>query len=292
MKRIDFINYLPYPQTSMHYDYVFPSPFVSEEPQKKPKSKGATKNTLAIVIGSVGTLLIATTFFYMLGTQRGESVEKVSPTPALLGVNSKSENSSSATPTPTKKPTPTLTQEEKLLNLKTKIIKATPALDGYRTSSGRGNAETEIKVGRTNEFIVRGFVSFPLSELPQGADISEATLKLYQTRLDGDPFTASGKLYLDHLTYGNTLDDTDYGLPALTLNLTSLSSVKTSGYKEIDVTDGVKDDLANARSRTQFRLHFETELRGDTAEGDVVFFESAENALKSGNPPQLVVTYF
>ena len=67
---------------------------------------------------------------------------------------------------------------------------------------------------------------------------------------------------------------------------------KTIEWKEADVTDALKDDISNARSRSQFRIHFQTENTGGDAEGDFAYFEATENTRKTGNSPQLVVKYY
>jgi hypothetical protein len=56
------------------------------------------------------------------------------------------------------------------------------------------------------------------------------------------------------------------------------------------VTSKVKDDLASARAYSQFRIHFTIEKTSSSNE-DSVSFESAENTLKTGNSPQLLVSY-
>jgi len=88
------------------------------------------------------------------------------------------------------------------------------------------------------------------------------------------------------------LDVKDYALAALSSSFATLSNSSQIGWKEVDVTEQVRDDFSNARSFSQFRLHFEKEVTGTNLDGDYVFFESSENTLETGNTPQLLVKYF
>lgn len=175
---------------------------------------------------------------------------------------------------------------------RTVIISATPDLDGFRASDNSGNNASEIKIGRNKNIVSRGFVSFDLSQLPSGAAISDATLKLYQAKVSGRPYNFGINLKIDHLTYGDNLDFTDYGLAALSSSFANLSENGRIEWKEAAVTEKVRNDISNARSQSQFRIHFQSELTGGNEDGDFVHLESAENALSTGNLPQLVVRYF
>lgn len=207
------------------------------------------------------------------------SEETASPTPIEKKLSPTQKLSPTSTPTPTPL-------------LKTKILKSIASLDGFRSSNGGGNNLLEIRAGRNSSLVTRGFVSFEISEIPADSVIQSATIKLYQTKVVGNPYIAGGSLMLDHLTYGETLDDPDYAFPALSTNFTTLSKSATPGWKEVDVTARFKDDLANARSLSQYRIHFQNEITGGNTTGDFVYFEAQENTLKTGNTPQLVVKYY
>jgi hypothetical protein len=194
----------------------------------------------------------------------------------------------SATPTikPGTSSTPTVTPITK-----SKILNATATMDGFRSSNGGGNNSVDIRAGRNENLVTRGFVSFDIDGIPEGATITEVSIKLYQVRVVGNPYSEGGVLEVDHLTYGDTLEGGDYSTAALLSGFATLSENKNTGWKETTVTNAVKDDIANARSKSQFRIHFETEVKGGDVAGDFTYFESADDSEATGNTPQLIVKY-
>lgn len=135
-------------------------------------------------------------------------------------------------------------------------------------------------------------MSFDLGALPSGATIEQATLRLYQTSVIGDPYgVGGGSIKVDHMDYGSSFENSDYGMASLSTSFATLSSNGTVGWKEIDVTDRVRDDRQNSRSRSQYRIHLTTEATGGDVTGDFAYFEASENTVGTGNTPQLVVRY-
>lgn len=208
----------------------------------------------------------------------------------------------SSTPTtkPSASPSPTLTplQSPSLTPSATPV--ATPntqqgqtlsgqaSLDGYQSNNGTGNGGGEIKIGRNTTAVTRGFLSFDISSL-KGKTITSATLRLYQVSQTGTPYTTGGDLKIDHVAYGDTFDSADYSVSSLSSSFATLSNNTTKEWKEVSITEKVKDDLANNRSHTQYRLHLSTETMGGTPSGDYALFESTENTLKTGNTPQILI---
>jgi hypothetical protein len=236
---------------------------------------------------------------YFLGTKYSERAEiakeiiaptqTTEPTPpdkvqtATASTDKKPSPGSKASPTLTTTPTPIL---------KTKILPSVASLDGFRSSNGGGNNTLEIRAGRNSALVTRGFVSFEISEIPSEANIQSAVLRLYQARTVGKPYAAGGPLKIDHLTYGDALDSSNYASPALSTSFATLSDETSIGWKEVDVTARLKDDVANARYTSQFRIHFQTEVAGGDVTGDFVYFEAQENSMETGNTPQLIVKYY
>ncbi|OGM59721.1 hypothetical protein A3A75_02070 [Candidatus Woesebacteria bacterium RIFCSPLOWO2_01_FULL_39_10] len=250
---------------------------------------------LLLVLGLLLLLITISGFSYYLGTKNAKnqtpSIAENFQTPFPTNEGEQAPSPSpSGSPTPTKRgqkaPTPTPTPPSKM-----KVILSTASRDGFRSSNGAGNASLEIRVGRNEDFVTRGFLSFDLSELPSEINMQKATLRIYQAKITGSPYNAGNRLKLDHLTFGDILDSADYSLPALYSNFKSLTISSTISWKEADVTSEVKNDQANARSRSDFRIHFETENTGGDDKGDFVYFEASENTLKTGNTPQLVIVY-
>lgn len=273
----------------------------NETPLVEPrKNSGIFKKLLLVVILILvaGTVSIAAYFLGRKNSQNATpSVTSSTPTEEVTITDTPSPEQTpatvSGTVTPTKKPTPTpkatLTPTP---DIKTKILPSSAALDGFRASNNGGNNTLEIRAGRNTNLVERGFVSFNLSDIPSGVTIKEATLRLYQETIIGDPYGVGGALKIDHLTYGDSLDSSDYGLAALSSSFATLTSNAAKEWKDADVTDMVRDDISNARSTSQYRLHFQIETTGGTATGDFAYFESADNNMGTGNTPQLVVKYY
>jgi len=204
------------------------------------------------------------------------------------------------TPTSIITPTKTLNQPNTSVSLtttptpssKSKILLSDPEHDGYRASNGNGNTTQSIKIGRDSQAVYRGFISFDITSIPTNSEISEATLRLYQVKTVGNPYSVGGPLKIDHLTYGDSLDSSDYGFPALVTNFSSIPGSTTNGWKKIDVTQRLKNDLSNTRPYAQFRIHFQKEITSEDLSEDMAYFESSENTLDTGNIPQLVVKYY
>ncbi len=140
--------------------------------------------------------------------------------------------------------------------------------------------------------VTRGFVSFNLADIPEGVTITKATLRLYQTKTVGNPYGVGGNLKVDHLTYGNSLEDADYAAAALLSSFATLTNNDSVEWKDVDVTEALKNDVSENRSRSQFRIHFEIENTGGDVTGDFAYFEAADDSEGTGNTPQLVVNYY
>ena len=259
---------------------VFPQ---NSEGENKSKLRFFIIILLAILgIGIIGWVS------YFLGTKSQSNTEtKVqisqSPTPTeLISIKPSITPKSTLISTPAPSPTPAL---------KTKIFSSLAAEDGFRSSNGGGNNSLEVRAGRNANLVTRGFITFEISDIPQEAKIQSATLRLYQAKIVGNPYGAGGSMKIDHLTYGDTLDSSDYAAPALSSGFVNLTNNAAVEWKDVDVSEKVKNDVANARSASQFRIHFQTEVTGGDVIGDFAYFEAKENTQGTGNTPQLVVKY-
>ena len=138
---------------------------------------------------------------------------------------------------------------------------------------------------------MRGFLSFDLSSLPSGTTVKKATLRIYQKSVTGTPYTGANSLIVDHLDYGDSLEAADYDRSALSSNIGTLTQNSAIEWKDLAVTDSIKNDLSAGRTRSQFRIRFSQETDGDGSE-DIAYFESQENYFGTGNTPQLVIEYY
>ncbi|MBU0569275.1 DNRLRE domain-containing protein [Patescibacteria group bacterium] len=266
------------------------------------KRNSNTKKKVLVIVGVVILLITLSSASYFLGT-KSEFGNGLAPTPTpgdvltkpLFEIPTDTPTPTVATATnsaqPTGKSTPSPTPTPKI---KSKIISSEEGLDGFRTSDDKGSNSLEIRIGRNENAVTRGFVSFNISELPAGIEIQEAELKLYQTKVVGNPYAVGSVLKVDHLTYGDALDATDYSAPALVGNIATLATTnKTVGWKQAIVTEAVENDVANARSLSQFRIHFTAEIAGGDLAGDIAYFDSANNYYDhTDHPPQLIIKYY
>lgn len=279
----------------MQNSHIFTTQEIASPP---PKGEQSWKKIFIILVIILVVIAFGVGSFY-LGKQSVDSDMEPAPTSALNNLLTPSPFDALATiaPQATTSATPTLkkgvsaTPTETPIT-KSKILQATESLDGFRASNSKGNNSVDIRAGRNENLVTRGFISFIIDDIPEGATITEASLKLYQVRVIGHPYSESGILEVDHLNYGDTLDESDYSMAALLSGFATLSENKNTGWKEAIVTNAVKDDIANARSKSQFRIHFETEVKGGDVSGDFAYFESADDSEGTTNTPQLIVKYY
>jgi hypothetical protein len=260
--------------------------------------KIAVSLTLFVVISVIGTIS------FILGRQSAKVSLKTVPTDKdagnyILGsksnVSTAPELNKDVTPTPEKgsenlttTPNPQPTSSTKTKKI---ILNAVNRLDGFRSSNGSGSTSSNIRAGRDSKLVTRFFVSFDLTELPDDIEVVSANLRIFQTKTMGDPYKTGGDLLIDHLNYGDSLDSSDYSTPALLSSFETFSDKPTTGWREVEVTSEVIDDVVSARQFSQFRLHFEKELAGGDENGDFAYFESSEDTQRSGNTPELVIEY-
>lgn len=264
-----------------------------------PKKDGPQNTKIIWIVGGIIAVIGIGLFSYILGTKSNNSEVSlsISPTPETRvketttpSPTEKLSPTTTGTITPTKKTSTTVTPSPTPVD-KIKILSSTAALDGSQASNG-GHNYSEIIVGRNENLVQRGFVSFSLSDIPVGSTVTEATLRLYQNQTTGNAYGVGESVKIDHLNFGDSLDSTDYGMAALSSGFATLTSNGQLEWKDAVVTSQVKDDFANARSRSQFRIHMNTENIGGTITGDFAYFESADNTGGTGNKPQLVIKYY
>jgi hypothetical protein len=267
-----------------------------EEKENNDGGNGVNKVLAGLVI--ILLLILVGGGAYYFGTRKGSSDETPTPTPEVSdqlqafpteepSPTSQPVLTTTVTPKPSVKPTTTPTPI-----IKTKTLTSTASLDGFESSNGGGNTTVDIRAGRNVNLVTRGFISFDLSSIPSASTITEATLRIYQVRTSGNPYSMGGKLMVDSLNYGNSLENSDYGITAITTNLVTLTTNPSIEWKDASVTEAVKKDLSEGRTKSQYRIHFETEVKGGDVAGDFSYFESADDSEGSGNTPRLVIKYY
>ncbi|MBU0572351.1 DNRLRE domain-containing protein [Patescibacteria group bacterium] len=273
----------------MEEEHIIPAE--DKEPTSKEPSKYLSSQKKLFIIAAIILVFAIIGGAFWLGSSRKKQEGEPSPSPTpeanpaavIEGATESSSPSSEVTSSPSPTPTPTPETIEK-------VITSTASLDGYWGSNGFGYDNLYILVGRNIGVIQRGFVSFNLSSLPSGAVIESATLRLYQEKIVGHPYGIGTRdLKVDHLNYGDSLGNEDYGASAISASFATLTNNATIEWKDANVTDSLKNDLSNGRNKSQYRILFPTDVAGATS--DLVYFESADNSQGTGNLPQLVIKY-
>jgi hypothetical protein len=109
-------------------------------------------------------------------------------------------------------------------------------------------------------YVQRSFCTIGLGASLQDKLILDARLEMYQRGDDtGSPFEELGSVLVEHVSYGESLDLDDYDATPLQPTVGVLSSDRGAGYRSVDVTKAILDDLVNGRSTAQFRLRFANE---------------------------------
>ena len=174
-------------------------------------------------------------------------------------------------------------------------VNADAGQDGYVTSNGFRDTIMDIRVGDQDHLApgraVRGFVSFEMPQIPVGAQIDRANIRLYQQTTVGAPYDMLRTVIVDHVDYGLTLDPADYAIASLKDDIGTLSDTNIPGFRTVDVTMEVIDDFLTQRPRSQYRIRLSgPESDGDGLE-DTVRFEDGDNSRGTGNVPVLIIQF-
>lgn len=181
------------------------------------------------------------------------------------------------------------------------VIGSTASLDGFARSDGTASASGSPATGDMDDGYSPGvgwrqLYSFDIANIPAGAAIASAILRLYQCDVQGSPYTFLGNVIVDHMNYGDAFDPfgSAYSGGAVALNIGTLSTTASPGYRSLSVATRVQGDLAAPRERSQYRLRFSTQEYNLDGNDDFAQFTDAEDSSCAGTatnkPPQLAVT--
>ncbi|MDP8313512.1 MAG: hypothetical protein RAP70_00355 [Candidatus Celaenobacter antarcticus] len=132
---------------------------------------------------------------------------------------------------------------------------------------------------------VRSFVSIPLPEVPYGYDLDSAYLYIYQNVSFGNSLEglfpiwdiSSGSYevpcYVDHVDYGSTLDIGDFNSGVLENCIGIISEAPEDGWRELEITQYVQEDIQEEREYSQYRMHFPIDTDLDNLD-DCLYFIS------------------
>ncbi len=178
-------------------------------------------------------------------------------------------------------------------------IESTGNLDGGTTQNNTTNTASSAAIplvgdggGATDgtTLIYNGLWSFDLSGLPSGAQITSATLQLYQTAAAGDPAGSFGLARVDHVNFGATFPTSTATINALSLNFAQITDLTNAGPKQVDATTEVQADLDAGRPRSQFRMRmgFGTDFDGIA---DWCNMTDQDNTADAAQRPKLILEY-
>ena len=167
--------------------------------------------------------------------------------------------------------------------------------DGYIYSDGTFDFDEQyLLLGDYNDNTgIRGFLSFDLSSIPEGSDISNASLYVYKGRVFNAPYDTLGSVSLARSEYREGGGLLDYERPVSNPRMFDTASSPASGWLNGDVTSDVQVDYDNRQTnnnRSQYRLSFSVTTDNDNL-SDFVQFETAEH----GSPdfaPYIQINYF
>ena len=123
-------------------------------------------------------------------------------------------------------------------------------------------------------FFNRSFFAFELPVIPEDYFLTSSYIYIYQFASEGNGIVgnypifdmASGTFeppcFIEHLDYGYTLDETDFFLTPLHF-IGTISDTPEVGWRSIEVTEFVLDDIENARPFTQYRLRLAIDMDED-----------------------------
>lgn len=179
-------------------------------------------------------------------------------------------------------------------------------LDGIVTSNSLVYPSAIIVGDNDAKLGYRGFLTFDLTAVPSSllaSNLTKATIKLYKTRIFGDPYTylvipcngvnqcdQYGTVGLDHVDYGISLENTDFATPSLgNLGVIDSLDIPIRSFTQADVLSAVRDDLKKRQNRSQYRLSFPVLTDGGAVTDAVVFGNGLSAVLEQR--PALMLEY-
>ena len=135
-----------------------------------------------------------------------------------------------------------------------------------------------IRVGDdANNDQVKGYASFDISTLPEGAQITNAVIRMNQEAVEGVPYGVLGPgIAVDHVDLGFALELSDWDGNALGLNIGTLSSSPALGPVQVEVAQEIAIAVTLNRTTVSFRFAFPTTTNVDDTSDQAVFTKAGE----------------
>ena len=138
-------------------------------------------------------------------------------------------------------------------------------------------------------FFNRSFFAFELPIIPEGYLLTSSYIYIYQFTSEGNGIVGNYPIFdmssgtfeppclIEHIDYGYTLDETDFFLPSLNC-IGIISNTPEVGWRTIEVTEFVLDDIENTRPFTQYRLRLAIDMDEDQYV-DALFFKTSDTSM-------------
>lgn len=138
-------------------------------------------------------------------------------------------------------------------------------------------------------FFNRSFFAFELPIIPEGYFLALSHIYIYQFTSEGNGIVGNYPIFdmssgtfeppclIEHLDYGYTLDETDFFLSPLHF-IGTISDTPEVGWRSIEVTEFVLDDIENERPFTQYRLRLAIDMDEDQYV-DALGFPTSETSM-------------
>lgn len=139
---------------------------------------------------------------------------------------------------------------------------------------------------------VRSFVSFPIPETPEGYELDSSFMYIYQSASFGnyepgvfpiwDMQSGSYEVpcYLDHVDYGLYLDVGDFNSGVLEYHIGDISETPEIGWRNLEITQCVVEDIQAEREYSQYRLRFPINTDYDNMDDWLNFASGEATTLK------------
>ena len=148
---------------------------------------------------------------------------------------------------------------------------------GIGANSPNGIAGDYYSAFLWDYFFNRSFFAFQLPSIQGNYVLNNATLFIYQDWSIGNGVSGVYPLFnmqsgiieppcfIEHLDYGYTLDETDFFLSPLHF-IGIISDTPDYGWRSLEITEFVLDDIENTRPFTQYRLRLALDTDNDPFE--------------------------
>ena len=151
-----------------------------------------------------------------------------------------------------------------------------------------------LRIGDWNDNTgARGILGFTLDNIPTNAHIISASLQVYQSAVNGTPYTSLGSsVYVDHIDMGTGIDSGDYSVTAYSLGGYGFGIISTTtaiGNKTLTCTSRIQNDIDNGRRTAGFRIRFNQTTDNDGGT-DNIEIGANENGT-AARRPQLSISW-